>query len=786
MDSVITLRLRIDGNDFNVPTFKNTSLQLSRRIQSMDNIGSDQGTITEQTFNVPLNNELVNALGDLADPSQESDIDLRKQISGFVVIDGVPFYEGSFQVVSIMYTPDNYAREVELIFKGNETDVKAKLDLIKLSEVFDGELLEYSASEINDYYSDHTGYPVTTGYTWDLIDWGQGLGINGETGTTVAIDDDTAPLSQLNFKPSVTLQKCFDQIADYFGFSISIPSTDFNFQDWVIPLHNNKSNLPALDVSPKDFTGYMDRTNNLNYDYSNNTIGSAVLVNFNRAVDFNQTVFNVSTDRYTAARTGTHSFEFTGDFTVQRTAASGTDVIRYNMRFYLYKNGVQDRKLGSATGLITTETDTVNVSFQFDILLEDSDYVDIRWSPIQTIIGAGTYTLRYQQQGATTIFECISSPTYSSNIGDPDSCNVLIKDNIPEDLTCWDVVSTVISLCNGILIKDGDDYDITPWIDWIDDNTDIVNLNDKLAKDSAIKIEPTGVTGAKSIRFGYEESDLFYNQKFRELQEGREYGELFIPDTGSDFATGEYELKIPFINPVPVPMAGSTVKIHRIIDEDGELTDTKPMLLPKGDNYLYLQDMYLQDDFGGSTYTIRLIPSTLHWIDNPNGGFTGRDSNFGTSLTFFASQNYPNNTLYEVYWRRYIRETYGEKSRKYNMQVSLTPTEFQTLIMNEKLLYRGAYFRFNAIENFNLNKREPVNIEIVKRVDLLNSDIAPYYPTNVLFGVVQWSDSSDGSSVGDGSLEPAADIESSCLAYGFRYDSVNNIGIQFGQILPIN
>jgi len=116
----------------------------------------------------------------------------------------------------------------------------------------------------------------------------------------------------------------------------------------------------------------------------------------------------------------------------------------------------------------------------------------------------------------------------------------------------------------------------------------------------------------------------------------------------------------------------------------------------------------------------------------------------------------------------------------------------QTWLLNENLLYKGSYFRFNSIDNFNLNKREPCNIEIVKRLTLLNSDIAPYYPYNVLLGVVQWKDSSDNSDVGDGSTEPIADIEASCRAYGFFYDDTNAsggtgaIGIQVGQILPIN
>jgi hypothetical protein len=215
------------------------------------------------------------------------------------------------------------------------------------------------------------------------------------------------------------------------------------------------------------------------------------------------------------------------------------------------------------------------------------------------------------------------------------------------------------------------------------------------------------------------------------------------------------------------------------------------MLIPRS-NYSRYQRIEMQDVYGGTAYSYDFIPATNHWYDSQNGGFTEKDMNFGTSLTFFAGSGYPNNTLYERFWRRYIRETYGEDSRKLKMQVSISPTEFQTWLLNENLLYKGSYFRLNAINNFNLNKREPCSVEIVKRLTLLNSDIAPYYPYNVLLGVVQWKDSTDNSDVGDGSTEPIADIEASCKAYGFFYDDTNvsggtgAIGIQVGQILPIN
>ena len=788
MDSIISLRLRVDGTDYIVNTFENTTLQITRSVQSLDYITSDQKTVTEQTFRVPLNGELVEALGDLADPSQDANVDLRKAISGSVLVDGYPLYEGTFQVVSVVFAPNNNAREVELLFKGNESSLKAELDVIPLRDAFDGETIPYDVDEIASYYNAPSTYITSNGYTWDLIDWGQNLVVGTAGAGEVSINDSSNPLSQLNFKPSVTVQKMLDQIETTTGYFISVDSSFSEIENHIMPLHNNKSNIPILDTSPNDYTGYMNRTNTLAYTANNDTTTSPQLMNFNQAVNYNQTVFNVGAgfDRYTCPTGVNGTFNFRLDYEFDITESGLASSASGEVRLYLYKNGVA---VGGAItnnyALLAGGSANVEGSYSFSLNLNATDYIDFRLVFYQLSIPTDpSYTITYTQTAASQLV-CTSSPAYTS------SSNVRVPENIDEDLTCWDIVSDIIKRCNGILVKtDSSTYSIVPWATWIDDNADIINLNGRLLKDGAIQIEPTGATGAKSIRFTYPESDLFYNQKFRELQ-AQEYGELLIADTGSDFTTKEYVLESRFVNPVPVPMEDSPITIIRVIDEDGVLIETKPMLIPRS-NYSRYQRIEMQDVYGGTAYSYDFIPATNHWYDSQNGGFTEKDMNFGTSLTFFAGSGYPNNTLYERFWRRYIRETYGEDSRKLKMQVSISPTEFQTWLLNENLLYKGSYFRLNAINNFNLNKREPCSVEIVKRLTLLNSDIAPYYPYNVLLGVVQWKDSSDNSDVGDGSTEPIADIETSCRAYGFFYDDTNAsggtgaIGIQVGQILPIN
>lgn len=773
MDSIVSLRLDLAAGTFFVPTFENTSLQITRSVQSLETISSAQKTVTEQTFRVPLSGELIEAVGDLADPGVTANVDLRKNIEGAILVNGFPVYLGSFNVISVTVNPKSNAREVELIFKGNESSLKSQLELIKLSELLDGETIPYDVDEIADYYADQSSYATTNGYAWDIIDYGQDFyGINGTGGKR--IDDSANPLSQIDFKPSLVVQRVFDLIETELGITWTNDSSIDDLFTQRIPLHNNESIFPVLDTSRKDNTGYMDRTVNISYTRNNDGTSAVAVLNFNQAVNFNQTVFEVTQDKYTAQRDGSHDFTLFADFNFSHNAAT---FVSMTMRFSIYINGVFDKYIGVVnSSTLVGATDRIQNTFTFVQQLTTGDEVKIEYD-LSSVSTTGTYTATFQQL-TTTQWTCIEVPLLAA------TSNVLPALNIDKDLTAWDVVNAIISQCNGIVTRDGSNYDITPWTTWIDDNADVININDRIDESRDISIEPTSVTGAKSIRFTYEEGEDFYNQKYKELQ-GEQYGELFIADTGSDFATETYEIKIPFAAGVPVPMDGANLTIIKMIDSDGNLIKNTPMLLSLSDSTAW-QSIILQDYFGGTVYTRSGIQSLNHWINTANPGFTSDDNHFGTSLTFFAASGYPNNTLYERFWRRYVREVYGQNSRKLELSIKATPTEFSTWLLNEKLLYNGQYFRFNSIDNFNLNKREPVKIEMVKRIELQNSEIAPYYPVDVLNGVVQWFDSSDNSDVGDGSAEPAADIEASCLAYGFFYDSTNNIGIQIGQILPIS
>lgn len=780
MSGVITLRFDVNGSSFLCRTFENAAIQLSKIDQDLDFIESGQGQITEQRFRIPLEEQTLLALGDAGNPGATPNIDIRKRIPGSIIVDGSPVARGSFLITQFDYDPKSRTTEVDLIFKGNETDLKAELSDVKLSTLLQDETIPYTGAEIKSYYDDPETYISTNGYSWDLIDYGQDFYVNGGTGGK-RIDDSTNPLTQLDFKPQITVQKILDLIDSELGIEITTEGID-DLVNQVMPLHNNESTLPTLDTSINDYTGYMDRTVSITYTDVIGGGSSLYLMNFNNAVNYNQVVFNVGVgnDYYLAQVDGIHSFKLFWNLNVATNSVAASNQV--NVLLQAYKNGVFEFGIESYFIFLNAGGNRdVAGEYSFNSLMSIGDNYRI-YITVANAVGSAGSTATVTQQTSTT-FSCTQSPAFTS------TSNVLVGSNVNPDLTCYDVVKTLISQCNGRLERTLTGYNIVPWVTWIEEGTDNYIVDQRLEDGKTVSIEPTGVTGAKSIRFKYKESEDFYNKKYTELT-NKQYGELFIKDTGTDFSTEEYELEVPFGVGVPVRIDGSSATIIKYIDENGEVINDVPKLLPRqsvdfGPFSFFgaFQSIYIKDYFSGTAELYNILPQLNHWTDG--SGFQGNDGHFGSSLTFFASSGYPNNTLYERFWRPFIRETYGQLSKKVTASIKLSSTEFKRLVLNEKFYYQNRLFRCIEVKNYDLSGDETVSVNLIQRIPLLNSDIAPYYPNNVdvRTGVVNWFDSSDNSNVGDGSGEPAADIEASCIAYGFFYDSNANVGIQRGRIL---
>ena len=760
MANVITLRLDTDNGTYLCDAFENSSIQITKRVQSIDTISNSQGVVTEQTFRAPLKGAMLEALGDISDIQVSPKVDLRKSINGAIIINGYPRFTGSYQVIGIYSNKNNGLSEVELIFKGSETDLKAELSKIKLSDLMEGELIPYQIGEIYQYITDTENYISDNGYSWALIDYGRKF---AEDGSGRHIFSETEPLQQTAFKPQVFMSKVFDKLP----IPITVDSSAVDLLNQVIPLHNNERLYPTLDTNPLNYTGRMATTTTRTYlNYNVTDTPTFFKINYDLAVNNDQVVFDSIGDSYTAKATGFH------------TVSMNTIIESYGLDLI-----VRAAIKNLTTGVVFTSSFTriklapggyrqATIELDTGVILEKSNVYEFGVSLYQTYSASLNYDIKIVEG---SVIQVTSSPEL---IG---SSNVDIAANCP-DVTAWDCVKTIITQCNGILEPTESGYNIKPWVKWIDEGT-VFNIDDKINKNKDVNIEPTNVTGAKSILLSYKDDGDVLNKIYKDLFDGV-YGQLLIEDTGTDFTDKQYKLDVPFAATPMTYVADTNVVIPKFISDGGETVKPKPRLIYHNTSNIERMggSIFLKDVFGTTVFqTDSGFPYIGHW-EKKNGGYNTNDYNFGTTLNFFASSNFPNNTLYERFWKKYITETYGINSRKVKLSLLISQNDFDNLKMNEKVYYNNTMFRFLSINNKDLINNEYVNCEFVYRSEISNLDIAPYYPYNIANQIVQFKNSSDNTVV---ALPNPSDLQESCEAYGYYYDSNLNQCVQRGNIIQV-
>ena len=758
--NTVKLRFDYDGTAYFADSYTNSALQLNRYVNDFTQVESAQGSGTTQRFRVPLINDMLNLFGDLSDPTQSPNIDIRKSIDGSIIVDGFPAFVGSFNVVNIYNNP----KEIEIVFKGKEGTLKSKTKNILLKDLLDGELVPYTALEIDSFMTDPDVYINTNGYAFPLVDYGQEFTADTTSTTGTIIGFGGRDFTQGDFKPAISIQKIFDLLATEESIEISNDSNIDDLMTQVIPLHNNESSLPVFDTSQKDYTGYMDRSSNIA-----STVAGAVATTkivWNRESSYNVNTNVLASDWIKPPLDGVYNFNINFDYDFYKTNAGSVGMI-----FDVYVNGVYSAELINDQFYVNAaSTSSRNVTKTFSLPLSANDTIQINYRYFQTGAGNNTFTLKTNSR-----FSMVESPAYTT------LSSVDVGKSIDQDFTAWDVIKTIINQCNGI-IEENDDttFNIVDWNTWIDDGVD-VDLSDSIEANRQTKYEPTGVTGAKTIIFEYAADEDFYNQAFI-TQQGQTYGTLKIADTGSEFATNTVKVSVPFAS---TPLAGVTASnliIPKFVDENFEVIKTIPRLL-----YWNAQpigfDFNITDSLTAVTYTHSLMPYFGNW-QLPEGGFITNDSNFGTSLSFYTATGYPRDTLYKRFWERYITETYGINSLKVETNIKLSSYDASNYLMNENVFIDNSRFRLTELKGINLIKDETIKATLIQRKELENIDIAPFYPNDIIDGIVQWSDSSDNSSLG-ANPTPASDCEASALAYGYEYDSNKNQANQRGQLLIV-
>ena len=751
---IVTIILDIDGVSHICRTFENESIQITKLVASIDNLGS-QGTVTRQSFRLPLIGGLLDAIGDVTDPSQSAKVNLNKSIKGRILVDGFERFVGSFFVVD---TTRGDSKEVEMIFQGSETDLKATLSNITMAELCAGESILYNYTEIQPYFFNPYQYMIDNGYLFPVIDYGDKFTYDQSASVGVVNE-----LFEINFKPAITLQKLFDLMP------INITTNNMEqIMHQSILLHNSKNKIPVLTTSPLDNTGYFINFSNQVFppnSFSLKVQFSAVSL-YNSVSTSN---WDTTNSEYIVPVSGNYVFAIEGN--IDFVTSIGTSILfGYN---------------------VSTPSSTINGFIMSDIVRSNGSKSYYKEVSINLIAGQRIYlfistgaTMTTTLNATEFFFKLVQAPALNSN------SRVDVPANCPE-ITAWDIFRTVAIQSNAQIITNPDGtYEMTPFVDWIEEGTDVIVLDDIIEDGVDVQIKPFSVQGAKSISLGYVENDDFYSKQYKDLT-NESFGTKII-NTGTEFAKNELKIEVPISTIPSVPVEESQAAIPKMIDGSGNLIAGKPTLIQA--NYDELSGVPSNGAFtnfpftlkslfnSGVSFVVTNIPFIGNWRQQ-SGGYSLTDNNFGQSLSYWRSTGYPSKNLYQRYWKKYLEETYSEESREIKMNIKLNINQIDSLKFNEKFYYKNTLLRLVKLEGVSLTSDQPATATFMKRFTIYNDQIAVFYPYDVLDSIVQWKRSSNNADLGDANTQPAADVEASAIAYGFFYDSNRNIATQSGQIL---
>lgn len=783
-----------------IAQFTNQALRLRLSVKNSRTTGVIFAT-NSSTFNTPLVGAIREILGLIDDFNETEGLNLAAQIDARLEIGGAVISRGYLQVIKIVVNATG-ANEVELCFFGDQANLKALFGSITLADIYRNITRPYRITgEIKNYFDNPLSFLLDNGIAYPIIDYGQnyrGVINNPETQRNI-----NEPLSQLDFKPSVSFQKILEDGFNYFGLTYVQNDTDIlnKHRRLVMPFHNNSSQIfvnGALDND--DLAGI-----GLNANLSINTayVQSAFPPIPINQLTLNNIQFDINSNvnaafRYVAPYSGSFIFQYRSALQLDLIYSLDAGVfgnfprvdLQVNKRLTVVRAGniiqqfslattnfVRSNGIGSAAVVNATFNNTITNEnaqpIEVNLLEGDEVFISIAWA---TRVQNGSFSqTNINLLTSDTSFQCIETPAVNSaSLFD-------LGLNAPK-ITFFDFYQSAIQqFCGVPQFLGNDTFTFLPYETWIESNGKLIN-GDSLIDLSKFVIKPvTQVNNYKSIRLTYQSDKDFLNELF-EQNTGRVYGTALITDTGNQFSTEEFRIESKFA-PTPISfIPDSGLIAPRFLNQQGQGVEVKPRFLTYQGNR-NLQTILLRDLFDTSnTFTYTSIALFGHYT-SPFGGYAepNFDFNFGGNPTFFTTNPPPKNNLFSK-WQRYLRELFSPDARFFEGQIKTELFDAFSLELNEKVYFQNTNFAIEEIENINAKEVDLATLKMYKRIPFEPSDIAPLNPVDIINNVVQWVN------VQTGLPEPTPTpevLQLSCEAYGFTYDLNNNVCVFRPNIIQI-
>ena len=317
----------------------------------------------------------------------------------------------------------------------------------------------------------------------------------------------------------------------------------------------------------------------------------------------------------------------------------------------------------------------------------------LRSASAQTLTFSFEYTLRYTYWGIQIVWpEWLTYKAVTTwNTNNITITSFTDLGALAPDMKVSDFVSGICKEFNLTLYsKTKNVFTIEPLNEWYSNGLmrDITKYTD------IESIEVERIKLYKSIEFKYQDSECMLNKYFLESPtniDAHGYGNAKIVE---DFDGGEYKIESPFENLLHNNF-GNGLQVGYCLNKELSPYVPKPCLLYMNQKTTFtsgqifwnvLANITAYVPFGQDSNILTtqgLIPLTL---------------NFGEEISSFYNVNNPN-TLYSLYYQKYLRNLYNPKNRLVKVKTILPISLLTQLLLNDRLVIKDKRYLINEMQS---------------------------------------------------------------------------------------
>jgi hypothetical protein len=431
---------------------------------------------------------------------------------------------------------------------------------------------------------------------------------------------------------------------------------------------------------------------------------------------------------YTLAYSGSHDVNC--DFTL--TGATGTTTVSLNQRctMKVYRNNVETLSevlwFNNVSSTSTTNSYTANFSATFDLSLVPGDVLEVKY----IFENLNSWVQNDTATDATYDFNvfadtCQLDLSYDVQQVIPGS-SVSLKQFLP-DMDCGTFFKGLINMFNLIVKPNPDnprEIDIEPLDDFYNGTDTALDWTNKVDYSKAYKVTPTINLSSKEYIFEFQDDKDYWNNRYFE-DVTKQYGARTLV-SGSQYATKQTKLKLPFSNKVIQQIPGTDLIIPRSynVKSDQGINEIVPkrgkafiVQIKKGNVGTTQTGDWIHIDENDVSNNETEYPYVGHLDDIDSPTF---DLMFQLpSYVFYditAGINYTTNNLYG-YHEKFLRELVDKNGKMLTCFVNITTEDINGLDFADLILINGVAYRLQKIINYNSQTNASTQCELIRLIE---------------------------------------------------------------------